>query len=438
MQRMGLVLGWVGWWVVVAPWAFAEEKLCPVCPEGCEAQDKIETQKVAHGETLPICPAGCVPSALVATRLAKPLCEDREEGAPTPAQLASGQQLEKDWAALTKAIHGVEMAPKDLRFLLRYFLQKYPGFDNPHREEAEGFIADLNNNRWPRLKSADAKASAEAEKLTDAERRLLQQPTGDTGTAAAETDEEEENDRQDGEVGANHVKYHGYDEPDRRIFMFPTATAPRKNHGTFDGYYLGLWHMMFGVNDYLAVGGYIVLPVMVFGIIPDILVHFPINEHVEFGVRAMGGYGGVFAYGGDGGMPGFWTFGGGPVFTFHFDKHTLNLGMMGYTYGLSGDSRDWGSDNGRKGLFFPFIGYSLRMSRRWSAFVEISPPLTYSPGSPANPDMFTAALTYGARVKGDIVFGEFGFMVPLSRWYYQWLVTYAPLGFPIVSLGFQY
>jgi len=140
--------------------------------------------------------------------------------------------------------------------------------------------------------------------------------------------------------------------------------------------------------------------------------------------------------------------GAGPMLTYHDGRSTLTLGFQFYIGGVRGSANDDWTSNGKDAVLIPSLGYSMRVSKRWQLFVEVAPPIYVDHNRDSQPSAsaFTMPLTYGARVSGDVVYGEFGFMVPMSQWYYgkagsdgySGLIEYAPIGFPVVSLGFVF
>lgn len=224
-----------------------------------------------------------------------------------------------------------------------------------------------------------------------------------------------------------------------RLVTMPTASGLEKGRTAITGYGFGLWEFQHGVTKEVQVGIMTLLPVLVTALAPTVRVHGQINENFYLSGGVFGSW--FHSYNSDYHV----LFGGGSIEgTFRSGRHTFNLGLVAMSGG-SGD-KDWGGyyrtvwDAWDAVLLLPHLGYRLELAEIWSFQLEFMPLLWISTREQeyTRTENFTALIFYGFRVHGSLLYGDFGFCIPASAWFGDWLWSYAPLGLPYFSLGFYF
>ncbi len=218
---------------------------------------------------------------------------------------------------------------------------------------------------------------------------------------------------------------------DERINFSRTAFGVEKGETTVTGYGGFLWVMNHGLTDWMELNVTTVLPIMVYGATFGFSFHTDREKDIAYGVGVRGGIGGIMAS-----MYGLgYTAGVDGRMSFRFQSRLfLNLSLSLDTLGYSR------SDEAPSILLSPSIGFRVAFSRNWSYQMEYMLPLNKRDGAEfiEPSDAYFGLLIYGFRVHGDLVFGDFGFMLPLGYFYLEGLAMYAPLGVPYLSLGFHF
>ncbi len=88
-------------------------------------------------------------------------------------------------------------------------------------------------------------------------------------------------------------------------------------------------------------------------------------------------------------------------------------------------------------VFLPNISYRWAFHRNWSVQFDITGPIIIGKDGLIN-DEAIVILFYGFRGHGDTMFGDFGFVVPFSKFFIDDLWRYTPIGIPYFSLGFKF
>lgn len=244
---------------------------------------------------------------------------------------------------------------------------------------------------------------------------------------AADFDEAEEaEDIQETEEVLRTVDY-----TDHFITVGQTAFGLKKKELVITGHMLGEWDIQYGVTDKIHIGVQTVIPAMIYGFVPTFRFHTDINENFSIGGGLIAGIGGMFGVGDAMVFP----IGGSVELSYRKNNHILNLSFMTGSFGYNFDS-DSGFADGA--VLIPDIGYRYAFNPNWSFQAEVLFPIWVDDdGEPMDLDSFTVPILYGFRVHGEMLFGEFGFMFPASKWFKEHMWKYAPLGFPYISLGFH-
>ncbi len=219
-----------------------------------------------------------------------------------------------------------------------------------------------------------------------------------------------------------------------RIVASKTAIPPSKGSFTATGYGFGIWELTGSVTDNLQLGLVTMVPVGYEMFIPKISYSGEIAEELYLGTGIFGGAFFSFMDNDTLGTPLGLHFAFTKVWN---DKHVLNLFLA--------NAIGWGkNDNGQMEfsdlmLLQPAIGYQLRFRSSWTFNIDIQIPviLDLENHEHTSSDNLTVLVFYGFRGHSELLFGDIGFIMPLSKRFIRSTLKYAPLGLPYFSLGFE-
>lgn len=218
----------------------------------------------------------------------------------------------------------------------------------------------------------------------------------------------------------------------RGVFL-PTALSAPAGELIFTGYGAGLWDAGYVLSDNLQLGAYMVLPVYVAGVFPNIKAQFALGDNLAVGFGGLAGLGGPYAGGEAGAF--LLVAGGHAEVTVHTGKHLFNLGLMVLGAGLRQKGKDLDMVDGA--ILLPNAAYRFAFHPDWSFQVEVTGPVVVGKDGVVNEEAIVIA-TYGFRGHGDIMFGDVGFTLPLFSDYIKDVWKYTPLGIPYFSIGFKF
>ena len=217
-------------------------------------------------------------------------------------------------------------------------------------------------------------------------------------------------------------KYTREDPSPGRLIISDTAFTTPKGAFAWQTLDVGLHRFDYGVTDNVQIGVTTVLPVMVFGALPEVKIGFDLSESVRLGLVARGGFLSTMVN-----AETFFVFGGGPMLTIGSEDLALNIQCKAYLAGRAGDDDlAW--------LAFPSIGGSMRVSNGVSLHAELGPVFAaVGDDTLWKGDLW--GLMYGVRVFGEHLFGDFSFVIPASEDTGD-ILKYMPLGVPLLSFGY--
>jgi hypothetical protein len=208
--------------------------------------------------------------------------------------------------------------------------------------------------------------------------------------------------------------------PDRIVYS-TTALPNERNGARVSAFELGVWEGDWSVNRNLNVGVQGVPPVGILVIGPTFRAVVSISDIFHVGVTGRGGV--IKSLLSDHYVI---YYGGGPIATLGTSRAALSVSLLAY-----------GASTGhRSGMaWLPNVGATVQVTDNMKLNVE-----AFSLNSK---DFHKAgqfwAILYGLRFFGDKgnFFGDFGFMAPVFHnvgKFYRW----APLGLPIIGLGYKF
>ncbi len=92
-------------------------------------------------------------------------------------------------------------------------------------------------------------------------------------------------------------------------------------------------------------------------------------------------------------------------------------------------------------LLMPALGYRAEVHRKWSFQTNIAPVFNLKDKKAKNCRLWL--LNYGLRghgetIVGDVIFGDLGFILPISKSYFNGIGRSLPFGIPYFSLGLHF
>ena len=227
-----------------------------------------------------------------------------------------------------------------------------------------------------------------------------------------------------------------YSNLDRIIFSRTAVNNPAKEIN-LTGYAVGIWDINYSINRNFNVGGAILLPIYSSAIMPHASANFFVHKNLAIG---MGLCAGIWSYYADNKEGYFLWFGGGHVaMTYVNGRHLLNIGALCGTGGDYNKKRDFIFSQGLGVI--PSLGYRFSVNKSWALLFEAHAPCiinaenSLSENIRVNEHGKIWVVAYGFRGKGGHVFGDFGFILPLSRGFIKTTWKYVPLGIPYFVIG---
>jgi hypothetical protein len=253
--------------------------------------------------------------------------------------------------------------------------------------------------------------------------------------AAESAPETGEPDPRDGES-----PYGRYEPDPTRVVYGPTAFGRRA--GTFNGtiYNVVYWLLDYGISENVEVGFHTVPPIGVVGVLPHVKVTFPLGSAARLGLYATGGV--IYPYIDNDEDVHLLLYGGGPVLTFGDPDLLLNLSVMvnggsigekDIIYGTLGAPEDTKFDYSHAWTVTPNLGFGWR----FHDWMKLNAELFVPSSNDSNINGKLWVLLYGVRMFGDSIYGDINFVLPF--WPEMWdIMKYMPIGFPLLSFGFQW
>jgi hypothetical protein len=222
----------------------------------------------------------------------------------------------------------------------------------------------------------------------------------------------------------------GINYPDAgRIVYLPTA-IPRPR-GDFNGtaHDIGFWQLEYGLSDQVGLGLQVLLPITVVSMAPGMRLGFRLSDNVWLGGSVTAGFFVPYIDDVDFRVA---FYGGGPVLTIGNDRFIFNCGFMALGATVFSTGNNGGNET--EALLLPHVGISVRLSEMVRFNIEITPPLL--PTVEGDDDGLLWLILYGIRIHGENLYGDISFVWPAHADTWT-IMKYVPMGFPLLSFGFQ-
>ncbi len=220
------------------------------------------------------------------------------------------------------------------------------------------------------------------------------------------------------------VERESEDPASSRVIYGPTA-LPNTHVKKFrlTSFNLGLWNIDYAANENINIGVETAPPFGVFLLGVKARYNVALADNVHFGLQGNGGVMGVFAADEDGVS----YYGGGPMLT--IGNHRKSITFSSLTYGAM-----WNNHSGY--VVLPGVAGSIQVSNRVKFNLE-----GYSFITPGSHKKIRegGAILYGLRIFSETgsVFGDINFLVPVYKGMGD-LLSYMPLGIPVLAFGFAW
>ncbi len=221
-----------------------------------------------------------------------------------------------------------------------------------------------------------------------------------------------------------------------RMILNQTAIALDKGEYQIVTYAFGAWMLQYGITDAFEFDFRVNLPVLNYGFSPGLRYRKAVSEHLHLG------FGGSIWYDASyiDNVTGRFHLNFDAQMTYQIKMLSFNLGFWFlqplFTHRSGGDHGE-SFDNYHLLAFSP--GLRLEVHKIWSVQTEfIFPLLLNKDNGGVRVDEFMVLILYGARVHGDLLYGDFGFIFPVWDSFTDNLWKYMPLGIPYFSLGFSF
>ena len=233
------------------------------------------------------------------------------------------------------------------------------------------------------------------------------------------------------------AKQRALGDPDTtRVVYGPTAFGRPKGVWNWTIYNIGYWSFDYGVTDHLEIGMQTVPPIGIVAFMPNAKLSFSLGEKVALGLRAFGGV--LYPYIGNDTAFRIGIYGGGPILSIGSPDLLLNLSVnvTGITvanreeYGAQQDE----TVHNTVWAVTPNLGFGWRLSRRVKLNAELFLPLTEN-NPVSNGKLWV--LLYGIRIFSRRIYGDVSFVIPFWPDMGE-VMKYLPIGFPLLSFGFQW
>ena len=211
-----------------------------------------------------------------------------------------------------------------------------------------------------------------------------------------------------------------------RLIYGPTAYGREKGVWSWTIYNIAYWNFDYGLSDHVEIGMQTLPPIGVVAFLPHMKVSARLGEKAAVGVRVFGGIFYPYIENDDDWFVS--VFGGAPVLTLGDSDLLLNLSVLvaGFVVSDSDTNASWS--------VMPNIGFSWRFARRLKLNAELYAPLM-ADHPVGNGQLWV--LLYGLRIFSGSMYGDVSFALPF------WpdmggMMKYIPVGFPLLTFGFQW
>ncbi|MBN1496472.1 MAG: hypothetical protein JXA07_06865 [Spirochaetes bacterium] len=225
-----------------------------------------------------------------------------------------------------------------------------------------------------------------------------------------------------------------------RIILSRTAVPNAAKELNLTGYAAGLWDIAYTVNPNLTIGVVVQLPILSVGVMPHISMNTFLSKHFAIGAGLFAGIWVPYVNNTDA------SFGvvGGAHFaaTYVKGRHMLNLSAMCAGVGSHDKLNGFLFEEGLAVL--TSLGYRYSINTNWAFLFEVHAPFvvdfndSMSNNAAKNHYGEYWGVLYGFRAHGGHVFGDFGFILPISKEFVTGLWRYLPLGIPYFSIGMRF
>lgn len=241
------------------------------------------------------------------------------------------------------------------------------------------------------------------------------------------------------------AKADGLTDPDAARVVYG-STAFGRPRGTWNWtiYNIAYWSFDYGINDHLEVGMQTVPPIGVVAFMPHVKLTTPVGEKVALGLRLTGGV--FYPYIANEHDWRIGIYGGGPVLTIGSRDLLLNLAVQIYGVTIAETVTEPGrwtptgltyseiTEYDNSWAITPSAGFSWRVSRRLKINAELYPVLLQD--NPVENGKLWVLL-YGLRIFGERIYGDLNFVIPFFPEMGE-IIKYVPVGFPLLTFGFQW
>jgi len=216
-------------------------------------------------------------------------------------------------------------------------------------------------------------------------------------------------------------------DPDPNRLVFSTTAFIRKaKQWSWNFHNIALWDISYGINSHVEVAMQTAPPIGFVAAMPRIKLGMPLSDNVAIAVKATGGI--LFPYLVEDGVS-LTVLGGGPIMTIGSPKALINFGLPAYYVSNNVQPGDGGGT-----VIIPTIGGGIQISKRLKLNAEVHVPFIL--GETDLPPRAWIAL-YGLRIFDKRIYGDVSFILPIFEGVGSFY-KYFPIGFPLISFGFNW